>query len=140
MPLFLRLSVTDNMEWSDEPSWGLDSTLEFAKLLPGLGVDLLDVSSSGNHEKQRNPTDVRTQVGYAGTIREAVKAAGSNLLIGALGYIDNAPLAKSILEEGKGDLVLAARKFLRQPNWVLLAAGELGVPVQWPVQYVRGKR
>jgi len=30
-----------------------------------------------------------------------------------------------------------AREFLRQPYWPLHVANELGVPISWPVQYLR---
>lgn len=31
------------------------------------------------------------------------------------------------------DVVLIGRQFLREPEWVLHAAGALGVKLQWPV-------
>ena len=36
------------LEGLDEPSWTVDDTIRLAKMLPDLGVDLLDVSSGGN--------------------------------------------------------------------------------------------
>jgi len=51
-PLFLRISGTEWLE--DHPiaaetgSWDLSSSIQLAKLLPELGVDLLDVSSGVN--------------------------------------------------------------------------------------------
>jgi 2,4-dienoyl-CoA reductase-like NADH-dependent reductase (Old Yellow Enzyme family) len=56
MPLFYRVNSTEWMEESaiakEKGSWGVDETIRFAKLLPALGVDLLDVSSGANNEKQ----------------------------------------------------------------------------------------
>jgi 2,4-dienoyl-CoA reductase-like NADH-dependent reductase (Old Yellow Enzyme family) len=45
--------------------------------------------------------------------------------------------ANDILAEGKADVVLLAREFLRDPHFVLRAASELGVGVKPAVQYER---
>jgi 2,4-dienoyl-CoA reductase-like NADH-dependent reductase (Old Yellow Enzyme family) len=159
MPLLLRVSSTEWMENSGEPeSWDVDSTIRLAKLLPALGVDLLDVSSGGNNEKQSLTPYNDYQVDIAGRIRSALHEAGiKDLLIGAVGMITEAEAAKSIVQNGKegprdqveiesesgqktkADLVLVARQFLREPEWVFRVAYRLGVEVQWPVQYLRGK-
>jgi len=83
------------------------------------------------------------------------------MLIGAVGLITTAEMARSIVqedgtlaEEKKGtvevdvgggqraqaDLVLVARQFLREPEFVLRTAQELGVKVNWPAQYKRAAR
>lgn len=160
MPLLLRVSSTEWMEKSGEPeSWDVESTIRLAKLLPGLGVDLLDVSSGGNNEKQAVTPYNDYQVGIAGRIRSELHAAGiKDLLIGAVGMITEAEAAKSIVENSKSvphagiveiedeqgaiakaDIVLIARQFLREPEWVFRVAYRLGVKVQWPKQYQRGQ-
>ena len=57
MPLFLRITATDWLEEFPEiPSWKVEDTVKLAEILADKGVDLLDVSSGGNHEKQKiNP-------------------------------------------------------------------------------------
>ena len=158
MPLLLRISSTEWMEKSEYPqSWDVESTIRLAKLLPALGIDLLDVSSGGNHEKQELSSFNNYQVSIAGRIRSALYAAGiKDLLIGAVGMITEAEAAKTIVENGqptpkagtveiedeqgaiaKADIVLVARQFLREPEWVLRVAHRLGVKVQWPLQYQR---
>jgi 2,4-dienoyl-CoA reductase-like NADH-dependent reductase (Old Yellow Enzyme family) len=164
LPLFLRISST---EWMDDTdlgskygSWDVESTIQVAKMLPGLGVDLLDVSSGGNHPMQRinmfDSKDYQTKI--AGRIREVIKAEGLNLLIGAVGLITDATQAKDIVEvdksieqeaaiaekmtDAKGktpmaDIVLIARQFMREPEWVLRVAHQLGVDVAWPSQFLR---
>jgi 2,4-dienoyl-CoA reductase-like NADH-dependent reductase (Old Yellow Enzyme family) len=161
MPLLVRLSSTEWMEKSGYPeSWDVESTIKLAKLLPGLGVDFLDVSSGGNNEMQAITPYNDFQVGIAGRIRWELHAAGiEDLLIGAVGMITEAEAAKSIVENGKksatkedaveiedeqgavakADIVLIARQFLREPEWVLRVAYRLGVKVQWPQQYHRGQ-
>lgn len=159
MPLSLRVSSTEWMEDSSEPeSWDVESTIRLAKLLPALGVDMLDVSSGGNNEKQTLTPFNDYQVNIAGRIRSSLHDAGiTDLLIGAVGMITEAEAAKSIVQNGqegprdqievenesgqttKADVVLVARQFLREPEWVFRVAYRLGVEVQWPVQYHRGK-
>ncbi|RTE69289.1 hypothetical protein BHE90_016329 [Fusarium euwallaceae] len=172
MPLFFRVSCTDWLEGTEVErraggSWDVESSIRLAKELPDWGVDLLDVSSGGNHKDQI--TDQFTNKGYqisrAARIRREVKAAGKTLLIGAVGLITEAESAKEIVQdrellttngstekeaqvaksmtEGDGerepmaDVVLVARQFLREPEWVLRVAWQLGVDVAWPSQFLR---
>lgn len=157
MPLLVRVSATEWMEDKADESWDVESTIKLAKLLPALGVDLLDVSSGGNNEAQKVKIFNDYQIGIAARIRKELYAAGiTNLLIGAVGMITEAEVAKEIVENGsektaeetveitdetgavaKADIVLVARQFLREPEWVLRVAHTLGVSVQWPVQYQR---
>ncbi|EPE26299.1 FMN-linked oxidoreductase [Glarea lozoyensis ATCC 20868] len=157
MPLLVRVSATEWMDKTAPESWDVESTIKLAKLLPALGVDLLDVSSGGNNEKQAVAMFSEYQISIAGQIRAALLAEGiTNLLIGAVGMITEAEAAKEIVEAGKNvekadtieisdeqgaiakaDIVLVARQFLREPEWVLRVAHNLGVPVAWPKQYQR---
>ena len=159
MPLLVRVSGTEWMEEKAEESWDVESTIRLAKLLPSLGVDLLDVSSGGNNPAQKIGLFNEYQIGIAGRIRsELFKAGIKDLLIGAVGMITEAEAAKSIVENGnekngektveindevgaiaKADIVLVARQFLREPEWVLRVAYRLGVKAQWPQQYHRGQ-
>jgi 2,4-dienoyl-CoA reductase-like NADH-dependent reductase (Old Yellow Enzyme family) len=159
MPLLVRVSSTEWMETHAPESWDVESTIKLAKLLPGLGVDLLDVSSGGNSEAQTIQMHSNFQIGIAGRIRTALYEAGiKDLLIGAVGMITEAEVAKEIVENGKlekkndtveiedeqgatakADIVLIARQFLREPEWVFRVAYRLGVEVKWPNQYHRGE-
>lgn len=62
------------------------------------------------------------------------------MLTGAVGLITTAKEANSIIEEGKADVVLMAREFLRDPYFPLRAAHELGIDIAWPPQYERAKK
>ncbi|KAK4139743.1 uncharacterized protein C8A04DRAFT_32766 [Dichotomopilus funicola] len=164
MPLFVRISATEWMEHSNQPSWDLEQSKQLALLLPDLGVDLLDVSSGGNNPAQQIRPHTYYQIDLADAIRQAVKAAGKTLAIGAVGMISTAEVARNVVQEGgasengtagkantdgtvvvekedgsraKADLVLVARQFLREPEFVLKTATLLGVPVQGPIQYHR---
>lgn len=163
--LLVRISATDWMEWKDgEDSWTVEQSIQLAKKLPDYGVDLLDVSSAGNHPEQRIGVGQDFQVSIAGRIRSALYKEGiKNLAIGCVGFITEAEVAKAAVdaknssevqsgngddgtinvqdEQGKiakADIVLVARQFLREPEWVLRVAFRLGVDVKWPVQYHRG--
>lgn len=63
MPVFLRISATD---WLDEvdgiDGWTLDETVRLAEIIAQKGVDLIDVSSGGNHPKQQISTGPGYQV------------------------------------------------------------------------------
>lgn len=146
-PLFLRISAT---EWLEEQavsaetgSWDLASSIKLVKLLPALGVDLVDVSSGGNHRDQHIEPHSSYQVEMAGQIRRAIHAEGQETLVGAVGLIREAEAARDIVQgadgsKPQGDVVLMARQFLRDPNWVFTAAKRLDVPVSLPSQFGRG--
>ncbi|KAF7548563.1 hypothetical protein G7046_g8626 [Stylonectria norvegica] len=163
LPLWLRISATEWMEWSGEPSWTIEDSIRLAKLLPGLGVDVLDVSSSGNSPTQKIVLKQTMQTDLARQIREAVRAEGSDLLIAAVGLISDGEFARSIVQDGEvvgknlpnantievesengiktsADLVQAARQFLREPEWVLNVAQQLNVPVKLANQYHRAPK
>ncbi|RDW57322.1 NADPH dehydrogenase [Coleophoma crateriformis] len=150
MPLLLRVSATEWMEEQAEESWDVEQTIRLAKMLPALGVDLLDLSSGGNNKKQKIDPFNEFQIGIAGKVRAELHKAGvKNLLIGAVGTITEAEQAKKILDEAPGtieirdeqgtlakaDVVLVGRQFLREPEWVLKTAARLGVDVKLPNQY-----
>lgn len=40
-------------------------------------------------------------------------------------------------KEPQADVVLVARQFMREPEWVLRVAHQLGVDVAWPNQFLR---
>ena len=61
----------------------------------------------------------------------------SGLPTAAVGLITSAQQADAVLRSGSADMVFLARKLLRDPYWPLHAAHELGVEVEWPVQYQR---
>lgn len=101
MPLFLRISATEWMEYTGEPSWTVEDSVRLAKLLPEAGIDLLDVSSAGNHEKQKIEISPYYQVSIAGKIRAALEVEGKKLLIGAVGMISSGEMARSIVQARK---------------------------------------
>jgi len=128
LPLWIRISAKDWLEGG----WDLPQSIELAKQLGPLGVDLVDCSSGGLAPGAKIPIGTGYQVPFADAIRRA-----SGMLTGAVGMITTAEQAEAILQEGKADVVLMAREFLRHPYWPLAAAQGLGVPFPWPEQYLR---
>jgi 2,4-dienoyl-CoA reductase-like NADH-dependent reductase (Old Yellow Enzyme family) len=137
MPLFLRLSATDwldvNPEYKGE-SWTVADSAKLAPLLAERGVDLLDVSSGGNHPLQKIAGGPGYQVPFA---KEIKKAVGDKMLVGTVGSIKTGPQAEAILT-GKGDeshgdqeldMVIAGRMFQKNPALVWSWAEELGVEI-----------
>jgi 2,4-dienoyl-CoA reductase-like NADH-dependent reductase (Old Yellow Enzyme family) len=66
MPVFLRISATDWLEEIDGmQGWTVEDTVVLGKMLVGRGVDLIDVSSGGNHPKQKIKTGPGYQVRFS---------------------------------------------------------------------------
>ena len=129
LPLFVRLSASD---WT-EGGWDIDQTVRLAQELHTVGVDMVDCSSGGNVHGATIPLTPGYQVPFA----EAVRKVGMPTV--AVGLITDARQANAIIESGQADLIMLARELLRDPYWPLHAAKELGVDVDWPVQYARAK-
>jgi 2,4-dienoyl-CoA reductase-like NADH-dependent reductase (Old Yellow Enzyme family) len=130
LPLFVRISATD---WV-EGGWDLPQSIQLARRLKALSVDLVDCSSGGMVPKARMPVGAGYQVPFAAEIRRQAEIA-----TGAVGMITEPAQAEQIVAIGQADVVLLAREFLRDPYWPLHAARSLGVDVRWPDQYLRAK-
>jgi 2,4-dienoyl-CoA reductase-like NADH-dependent reductase (Old Yellow Enzyme family) len=128
LPLFIRISATD---WK-EGGWDVDQSVELAKQLAPLGVDLVDCSSAGLAQDQKIILGPGFQVPFSERIR---REAG--VMTGTVGLIETKEQVAEILANNKADLVFMAREFLRDPYWPLHAASELKQSVSWPVQYLR---
>lgn len=132
MPLMLRVSHTD---WV-EGGWTTEETVELARRVKALGVDMVDCSSGGiDPQRQKIPVGPGYQVPGAEAVRQ-----GAGLATAAVGMITEPEQAQAIVAEGKADMVLLARAVLRDPYWPVRAAVALGRPeaVKAPPQYDRG--
>ncbi|KAK2021948.1 NADH:flavin oxidoreductase/NADH oxidase [Colletotrichum zoysiae] len=133
MPLFLRISATDWLEeQKDIPeSWTGDDTVRLAPLLAERGVDLLDVSTGGNHERQHPHVAPAYQAPFAVKAKQAV---GGKMAVSSVGAIENAKLANDLLEKDGLDFVFVGRGFQKNPGLVFGWADELGVQISMPNQ------
>ncbi len=130
-PLFLRISATDYLQGG----WDLEQSVELARQVKALGVDLVDCSSGGLLPQIAIPSGPGYQTPFAERIR---RQAG--ILTGAVGMITAAEQADHILRTGQADVVVLARELLRHPYWPLEAARKLGAEAAWPKQYLRAKQ
>ena len=117
MPLFFRISATDWLE--DVPkdqipeSWTGEDTVKLAPLLAEAGVDVLDVSSGGNHPLQHPHVKPAYQAPFAIDVKKAV---GNKMKVGSVGSIDNAHIANDLLEKDGLDIVTVGRGFQKNPG------------------------
>jgi 2,4-dienoyl-CoA reductase-like NADH-dependent reductase (Old Yellow Enzyme family) len=130
LPLFVRISATDWLEGG----WDIEQSIELARQLGPLGVDLFDCSSGGLAPGARIPIGPAYQTPFAERIRHE-----TDMLTGAVGMITEARQADEIIRSGRADIVLLAREMLRDPYFAMHAAKELGAEVRWPEQYLRAK-
>jgi 2,4-dienoyl-CoA reductase-like NADH-dependent reductase (Old Yellow Enzyme family) len=127
-PLFIRISATD---WV-EGGWDVEQSVELARRVKALGVDLVDCSSGGNLPHADIPLGPGYQTPFAERIRREV-----GVLTGTVGMITDPAQADHVIRTGQADATFLARELLRDPYWPLRAARELGQPAAWPVQYLR---
>jgi len=127
-PLFVRISASD---WV-EGGWDLEQSIELARSLKQIGVDLIDCSSGGTVPHAKIPAGPGYQIPFAHRIRHEAE-----ILTGAVGMITSPVQAEQIIGTGQADAILIAREFLRDPYWPLRAAKKLGQSISWPVQYLR---
>ena len=129
LPLWVRISATD---WV-EGGWDEDASVELARALAPLGCDVVDVSTGGTVPDAKVPVGPGFQVRFAEKIRREAGVA-----TGAVGLVTGAAQADAIVREGRADAVLLGRVLLREPQWAIDAARELGQPAPIPNQYLRG--
>ena len=130
LPMFVRISSTD---WV-EGGWDIDQSVEFARELKEIGVDLIDCSSGGAVPHARIPVAPSFQVAFAETIRNK-----TGLYTAAVGLITEPQQAQEIIEQEKADMVLLGREMLRNPRWPVRAASDLKIDIDGPKQYLRSK-
>ena len=130
LPLAARLSCTDWMPGG----WDIEQTVELARRLRGVGVDVIDCSSGGLVPDAQIPVAPGFQVPFAERVRKEAE-----ILTAAVGLITTPKQADAILRKEQADLVLIGRESLRDPYWPLRAAQLLGQKdaVKAPLQYQR---
>jgi 2,4-dienoyl-CoA reductase-like NADH-dependent reductase (Old Yellow Enzyme family) len=128
LPLAVRISAVDWMPGG----WQIEDSIALAKLLKAEGVDLMDCSSGGVVPDAKITVAPGYQVPFAEKIRH-----GANIATAAVGFITEPKQADDIVREGKADVVLLAREFLRDAYWPVHAAKAIGYKLSPPNQYSR---
>jgi NADPH2 dehydrogenase len=122
-PLYLRISAIDHVEGGIT----IDDSIEIAKLVQPLGVDLIDVSS-GAVLPVRPP---RIYPGYQVQYAEDIKRK-AGVATGCVGLITSTNQADEILGSERADLIFIGREFLRNPCWVMEAAYKFNIEYDYP--------
>ncbi|WP_173930922.1 NADH:flavin oxidoreductase/NADH oxidase [Chelativorans sp. Marseille-P2723] len=123
-PLFVRLSVIDQVGWE------LEDSVRLARLLKQAGVDALDCSSGGLVGISPIETAAAAQLGYQVDYATALRRQ-VDIPTMAVGMIVDAVQADEIIRGGKADLVAIGRELLSNPNWPIGAAQSLGADPDW---------
>jgi 2,4-dienoyl-CoA reductase-like NADH-dependent reductase (Old Yellow Enzyme family) len=129
LPMAVRISCSD---WTED-GWNIDDSIELSRRLKQLGVDLIDCSSSNGDRTNKNvPFGPGFQVPFAESIRRE-----SDIASGAVGMITDPAQADEIIRNGRADIVLLAREFLREPYWAVNAGKKLkyAEATKLPTQY-----
>ncbi len=130
-PMSVRVSASD---WLED-GMTVEDTIVLAKALKGRGCDVIDVSSGGNVPESKPEYGRMYQVPLA----EAVKL-GANLPVMAVGAIQGADHANTVIAAGRADLCALARPHLSDPSLTHRHAQAEGVDsVAWPKQYLAVK-
>jgi 2,4-dienoyl-CoA reductase-like NADH-dependent reductase (Old Yellow Enzyme family) len=132
-PVFVRISATDYAA-PPENGWDLHQSVQLARALKPIGIDLIDCSSGGNVARAKIELRPGYQVPFAETIR-----SDAGIPTGAVGLIASPAHAEEIVATEQADAILLARALLHDPYWPLHAAHDLGVDLPWPDQYARAK-
>jgi anthraniloyl-CoA monooxygenase len=133
-PISVRLSATD---WMDDGTGFMpDDAVEVARALKARGCDVIDVSSGGNAPSSRPVYGRMYQVPFAEKIRYEAR-----IPVMAVGAIQGADHANTVLAAGRADLCAMARPHLSDPYLTLHAAERYEYSDQhWPGQYLLGRQ
>ena len=127
-PLGARISAHD---WMGDQGLTPDDAVEIARALKAHGADFIDVSSGGNVFEQRPQYGRMFQVPFAEAVRY-----GARIPVIAVGMVQGADQANTILAAGRADLVALARAHLSDPYLTHRHAQAEGVDsIPWPEPY-----
>ena len=124
MPLIMRISAMEYVE----NGYQLEDAIQMAKAYQQAGVDVFHITSGGEGPiggAGRPGTHAAYQVPLARTIKKAL-----DVPVIAVGRLDDPALANAVIGNEDADLVAVGRGMLRNPNWALEAAHQLGKVVK----------
>ncbi|GAA2879498.1 oxidoreductase [Actinoplanes cyaneus] len=134
-PLGIRISATD---WVDG-GWDVPASARLIRrLAEEHGVTWVDVSSGGLGGGAAIPVGPGYQVPLAAELTRQL--AGTPVVVSAVGLVEEALQAETILATGQAHAVSIGRAALRDPHWATSAAARLGIDrteLPRPPQYWR---
>jgi 2,4-dienoyl-CoA reductase-like NADH-dependent reductase (Old Yellow Enzyme family) len=120
LPLAVKLGMSD---FTDE-SHTIEESIELARRMKTLGLDLVDVSLSFNTpDVSRVPWGPAFMAPFAERFKKEL-----GMPVGVGWSISEPSQADAILRAGQADIVLLARAMLEDPQWAYRAAKALRVP------------
>lgn len=120
--LAIRVSATD---WNSA-GWDVKSTgTALRELVAEHALGWVDVSSGGMVTDQPIPVGPGYQVGLAADLKE--RLSDMDVVVSAVGLIENAQQAETILSSGLVDAISIGRVALANPHWASQAAADLRV-------------
>ncbi|MDQ0364286.1 NADH:flavin oxidoreductase/NADH oxidase [Catenuloplanes indicus] len=122
-PLGIRISATD---WVPG-GWDVEASARLVRTLADeAALTWVDVSSGGLGRAADIPVGPGYQVPQAARLTDAL--AGTDVVVSAVGLIDHAAQAETIVATGQAHAVSIGRAALRNPHWAAQAAADLAVP------------
>ena len=125
LPCFIRISSVDGVG----VGWSLDDSVEFARQLKAIGVDVVDCSSGG-FKLPSEQSLVAREPGFQLPFSERIRQDSGILTMG-VGLIRDIDQAELVLADGKADLVALGRELLWNPNWPAQMRVERGSAEGW---------
>ncbi|MGB3753292.1 MAG: bifunctional salicylyl-CoA 5-hydroxylase/oxidoreductase [Parerythrobacter sp.] len=130
-PIAVRISATD---WAGERGILPRDAVEIARMLKEAGVDMIDVSAGETDPSARPVYGRMFQTPFADRIRNEL-----HMPVIAVGNIEDADQANSVLAAGRADLVAVGRPHLSNPMLTMHAAAQAGYTGQFvPPPYRTG--
>ncbi|MES9685518.1 NADPH dehydrogenase [Bacillus sp. AFS001701] len=111
MPLIMRISALEYVDGG----YGLDYSVEMAKAFRDAGVDIFHISSGGEGPIGSGGRP-GSHPGYQVKLAEQIKKEVEIPVI-AVGKLDDANLAESVLGNDEADLIAVGRGMLSNPYW-----------------------
>ena len=134
-PISVRVSATDWLEEVEGAGITAQESVQLARWLGERGCDVVDVSTAGNTPESVPVFGRMYQVPFAERIRHE-----TGMRVMAVGAIQGADQANTILAAGRADLIAMARPHLNDPYLTHQAAIEYRhMEHPWPVQYLPAK-
>lgn len=133
-PVSLRISAVDG----DALGWQMADSVEYARRLKAIGIDMICTSSGGLRGSATNAR-VKRSYGYQVPYAAEIKRETGMSTIG-VGLILDPHHAEQILQDGECDIIAIGREALVNPCWPQMAETALGRPMMealddWPLQY-----
>ncbi len=128
-PIEVRITAEDYQEGGNQA----EDLGQMLNLVKEKGIDSVNVSTGG-----LVPVVPETYPGYQIPSAKMMKEM-TELPVTAGGLLSDAKEIDRLIQQNQADMIYLGRELLRNPYWVLHAAKELNIDLEWPRQYKRAK-